>query len=243
MNQTAGNSLTKPVSEQQIAGMFDRIAGRYDFLNRLLSARQDERWRKHMVERIPYRPRGRLLDVATGTGDVLLQACRKRTEYAEFIGVDISGEMLLRADKKACRAGRHRATEFLSMSAMDLKFPGESTDCITIAFGLRNVVDRNIAIQEFARVLRPDGKLIILEFFTPQQSLVARTFEFYFHYILPQIGGLFSDRKAYQYLPKSVGNFESPDRIKDFMSDAGLMLREDKGYLFGGCRLLVAQKK
>lgn len=236
------SSLAKPVSEAQISGMFDRIASKYDFLNRLLSARQDQRWRQVLVQHVPYRPEGKFLDVATGTGDVLLAAARKHREYREFIGVDISGEMLKLADLKFDKAGFKENSRFQMMSAERLDFEDSSMDCLSISFGLRNVVDKKKALQEFHRVLKKDGTLLILEFFTPQSGPLAWLFNFYFKRILPTIGGLISDKSAYTYLPSSVGQFYSLPELRQIIYDTGYCIDAQKDFLFGGCRLIRARK-
>jgi len=229
-----------PESSSRIAAMFDRIAPRYDLLNQLLSARQDRRWRQAMVALLPWRQGGTLLDVATGTGDVLFAAAAKHPEYRVFAGVDISEGMLAVARDKATRLGV--AGEFATMDATELKFGERTVDAITIAFGLRNVVDKGRALDEFNRVLKPGGKLLILEFFLPQKGLLARLFQFYFHQILPKIGGLLSDRDAYTYLPQSVGSFYSRGQLRDELYRRGLIVEEDRGFLFGACRLIGARR-
>ncbi len=238
-------TIQQPESEAKIAAMFDRIAPRYDLLNRLLSAHQDQRWRKALVKMIPYRPGGRYLDMATGTGDVLLAAAKAHPEYAAFLGGDISGEMLAIAGDKAKHArtrDRLQPLEFKVMSAEQISLPDNSIDCLSIAFGLRNVVNRELAIQQFARVLRPGGALLILEFFLPQTGLLGRLFQFYFHSILPTIGGLISDRDAYRYLPESVGSFYTPEALRSVIYKSGLTVSDEVNFLFGAARIVKAVK-
>jgi len=233
-------SFTKPESEAQIAAMFDRIAPRYDFLNRLLSARQDQRWRKALVKQVPFRVNGRYLDVATGTGDVLF-ACRQiRSEYNYLLGVDISDNMLRLASEKAVSIGCGSEVEFKSMSAETLRVPDAEFDCVSISFGLRNVVNKDQALQEFRRVLKPNGRLIILEFFNPDSHILTTIFQFYFKNILPIIGGLFSDRAAYEYLPASVSSFYLAQELKAKLNELGFSAIEEKKFLFGSCRLISA---
>jgi demethylmenaquinone methyltransferase/2-methoxy-6-polyprenyl-1,4-benzoquinol methylase len=231
-----------PKSEAHIAAMFDRVAPRYDLLNRLLSARQDQRWRKRLVREIPFRPDGRYLDVATGTGDVILAAAAARPEYRGFLGVDISGAMLDGAAAKARAVPHGKKLEFKRMSAEKLDVESATIDCLSISFGLRNVVRRDVALAEFARVLAPGGVLLILEFFIPTRGLLAALFQFYFHHVLPFIGGLISDRAAYKYLPESVGSFYAPDALRAKLYDNGLTVEGGKSFLFGACRLVKARK-
>lgn len=239
-------AIQHPKSEAHIAAMFDRVAPRYDLLNRLLSAKQDQRWRRHLVRAIPYRPEGRYLDVATGTGDVILAAAAAHPEYRSFLGVDISQAMLsgAAAKAKAASKGSSKASqvEFRKMNAETLTLASASIDCLSIAFGLRNVVQRDAALKEFARVLAPGGVLLILEFFIPRRGLLAALFQVYFHHVLPFIGGLISDRAAYKYLPESVGSFYTPDALRARLYDVGLTVESSQHFLFGACRLVKARK-
>ena len=235
-------NIQSPQSESQIASMFDRIAPRYDMLNALLSARQDRRWRERLVSLMPYRPKGRYLDVATGTGDVILTAATRRPEYEAMVGVDISSEMLELARFKAKQRGLDRLLGFQSMSAEHLAFADASFDCISISFGLRNVVNKHVAIAEFHRALRPGGVLLILEFFLPQRGLGAWLFQIYFHRILPMLGALLSDRTAYTYLPQSVGSFYSHEKLREVLYDQGFTVECTMNFLFGSTRLIKAVK-
>ncbi len=240
--------IQRPESEARIAAMFDRIAGRYDLLNRLLSMRQDQRWRKELTKRVPYRPGGKFLDVATGTGDVLEQVRFTHREYDSVVGVDISGEMLNLAKEKLAAQkgdpvrGSLPRVEFHRRSAEELELPDGAFDAMAISFGLRNVVRKDKALAEFRRVLKPGGTLLILEFFLPKRGLLAALFQLYFHTILPAIGGLISDRAAYKYLPQSVGSFYSPEQMRAALYEQSFQVAEVKSFLFGACRLVHATK-
>jgi demethylmenaquinone methyltransferase/2-methoxy-6-polyprenyl-1,4-benzoquinol methylase len=233
---------TKPKDETAVAAMFDKIAKRYDFLNRLLSARRDQSWRKHLAKRIPFRLDGAMLDVATGTGDVILAATVAHPEYKKFVGVDISANMLELARQKAQQRRLQHAVEFLPMSAAAINLPSQSFDCVSISFGLRNVVDKDAAISEFFRVLKPGGRLMILEFFAPSGGILHRLFRFYFESVLPRIGALMSDKDAYTYLPSSVLGFYSLTELLQRLKKQGFKLTETKSFLFGGCQLIVVDK-
>ena len=235
------NQMTAPESEKKIANMFDRIAPTYDFLNRLLSARQDERWRKKLLSWIPRVKSGVYLDVATGTGDVVLRAKKVLKSYETFHAVDISAQMLSIAKKKAA-ARDFGDVEFKQMSAEKLDLPDDFYDCISISFGLRNVVNKGKAITEFSRVLKKGGVLLVLEFFPPNRGLMSAIFQLYFNKILPVIGSLISDKEAYHYLPKSVGSFYSIAEFKQKTKTEGLTVTDTKDYLFGACRLVRAVK-
>lgn len=235
-------TVQRPESEAHVAAMFDRIAPRYDLLNRLLSARQDQRWRRRLVSMVPFRPQGRYVDIATGTGDVLLAVARSRPEYQSFLGSDISTNMLQLAEVKLSQALPKANIAFRQASAEKLPLPDSTFDCLSIAFGLRNVVHREQAIKEFHRVLAPGGVLLILEFFLPRRGLMARFFQLYFHHILPMVGGLLSDREAYRYLPQSVGSFYEPEALRVILYEMGFTVEETVSYLFGAARLIKAVK-
>lgn len=234
--------LTKPIDESLVAQMFNRIAGRYDFLNRLLSLRQDVRWRRHLIDRVPYRPLGTFLDMATGTGDVAFELLAKRPEYSTIIGGDISTGMLQVARQKAIKLDPKDKIRWQTMSAERIELPQQTVDCLSISFGLRNVVAKEQAISEFHRVLKPGGILLILEFFTPEGSVLSRLFQFYFHRVLPNIGRLFSEKEAYTYLPKSVASFYSPSGLRTALRNQGFLVDDEKSFLFGACRLIKAKR-
>lgn len=235
---------TQEASERSIANMFNRLAPRYDFLNRLLSAGQDQRWRKTLIRRLEFKSEQAVyLDVATGTGDLLLLA-EKLHPQVQLIGVDISTSMLEKAETKVQKKKKHPDSyfEFRLMSATDLHFKDQSIDCLSISFGLRNVVDKEKAISEFYRVLKPGGKLLILEFFKSSHNIGHQLFQKYFHRILPRIGGLFSDKSAYEYLPKSVEGFYSVEQLQGKLRELSFEPTFIKRFLFGACALIEVKK-
>jgi demethylmenaquinone methyltransferase/2-methoxy-6-polyprenyl-1,4-benzoquinol methylase len=229
-------------SEASIAEMFDTIAPRYDFLNSLLSLNQDKRWRKKLIALIPTKFNGVLVDMATGTGEVIVQAAKKRREYATFIGVDISAQMLQRAEEKVAKAELAQSISFKQASCEQTGLAAQSCDCITIAFGLRNTIDKDQALGEFHRVLKSGGALLILEFFPPSGTLLARLFQFYFRRILPLIGGLLSNKAAYTYLPESVQGFYQAAELQTKLHSLGFSPVKSLSFLCGSCRLLVVRK-
>ncbi|NRA45059.1 MAG: bifunctional demethylmenaquinone methyltransferase/2-methoxy-6-polyprenyl-1,4-benzoquinol methylase UbiE [Oligoflexales bacterium] len=235
--------MTSPESEVKIAQMFDKVAPRYDFLNALLSMRQDKRWRKKLVSLCSDHDNASYLDVATGTGDVIAAIGESRPKAKELYGVDISEQMLSLADVKTKSSQFSSKLKFDVMSAEHLEFEDARFDTVSISFGLRNVIDKKKALSEFARVLKPGGKLLILEFFSPDNTLFAHLFQWYFHQILPKIGGLFSDREAYHYLPKSVGSFYSYEELNKVLLELGFEHKRTVSYLFGSCRLVFLSKK
>lgn len=198
--------------------------------------RQDQRWRRHLVKLIPTREGGTFVDVATGTGDVVLQVSQKRPEYAQFWGVDISDGMLSQAREKIRRA--KAPIKLQNMSACEMKYADESIDCLTISFGLRNVKDKPLAMREFMRCLKPGGKLIVLEFFQASETVSQKLFQFYFKHILPRIGGMISDRAAYEYLPRSVGKFYTIRQMQALAQEIGFENPSTREFLFGTCGLI-----
>ena len=163
-------------------------------------------------------------------------------EYEQFIGTDISKGMLNLANRKASSCGLEQRVKWQVMSAESLEFKDETFDCASISFGLRNVVNKERALSEFARVLKSGGVLLILEFFTPTSGPMAKLFQFYFHKILPQIGRVFSEKEAYTYLPKSVASFYSPSELRDSLTTKGFIVEKELNFLFGACRLVKSRR-
>ena len=206
---------------EKIQQMFGAIAPRYDFLNRLLSFGIDRRWRTKAVRLLKYREGSRILDVATGTGDVALEIALRTPESVKITGADFCKEMVdLGAVKVAASAFADRI-DLRVAPCEDLPFANDTFDSITIAFGIRNVVDRKLGLAEMWRVLRPGGRMIILEFSTPRSLLFRQLYYFYFRRLLPVVGGLFSRYNAYKYLPDSVLEFPSQEEFSRMITEAG----------------------
>jgi demethylmenaquinone methyltransferase/2-methoxy-6-polyprenyl-1,4-benzoquinol methylase len=203
--------------------MFSEIAPRYDFLNRVLSAGVDRVWRLAAVKAaLEIRP-ARILDLATGTGDIAL-LLKKVAPEVEVIGGDFALPMLELARQKAQRAGL--AISFVEADALQLPFPDGHFDAVTIAFGFRNFADYKKALAELYRVLAPGGRLCILEFPPPPRGGLGALYRFYFTRILPLIGGLISgNASAYRYLPDSVERFPDPPTLATMMALAGFNTR------------------
>lgn len=206
---------------ERIQGMFDSIAPRYDFLNRLLSCGVDRRWRRFAVRQVRFTENGRILDVATGTGDVALEIAAQTPVSVSIVGVDFSREMVELGKQKVLDSPYRDRITFQVAPCEAIPFPDGSFDSATIAFGIRNVVDRSMGLAEMHRVLKPGGRVVILEFSTPRSKLFKALYHFYFLRVLPVIGGLFSDFSAYQYLPDSVLEFPSREEFKAMMAEAG----------------------
>lgn len=212
--------------------MFSAIAGRYDFLNRLLSFGQDARWRRKAVSRVEKRDGGLHLDLACGTADVGLEVFRQ-IRNAEVVGGDISLEMLREAKRKVGEQKLPGQFRFIACAGESLPFKNGVFDSILIAFGIRNVVERKNALREMERVLKKGGTLVILEFSLPRRSILRKIYLLYFQRILPRLAGIFSDREAYEYLSESVLDFPKAGEFMKLMEDAGFSAVSAKNLTFG----------
>ena len=213
----AGNVDKTPT---RIAGMFDAIAPRYDLLNHVLSAGLDTRWRARAIRELRL-PRGaRILDLCTGTGDLAVAALRAQPD-ASVVGVDFAGEMLRLASRKMRSLSLSRV-RLVRGDGTRIPLADGTCDAATIGFGIRNVVDPRAALTELARVLRPGGRLAILEFGQPRVPGVRTLYSWYFRYLLPLIGKAVSQHQsAYSYLPASVGTFPPPNEFQAMISATG----------------------
>jgi demethylmenaquinone methyltransferase/2-methoxy-6-polyprenyl-1,4-benzoquinol methylase len=210
--------LQGPERAQYVQGMFARISGRYDVMNRLMTGGRDIAWRREVVRLAQLNPDARLLDVATGTGDILIEAVRQQPNVLA-IGSDFTFEMMLAGQaKEGAQAIRWNAAD-----ALRLPFPDDTFDGVTSGFGVRNFIDREQAFREQRRVVKPGGRVICLEISKPPKNLLRPFFLFFFNKIVPFVGGLISgQRDAYTYLPQSVNEFLTPDELKSIMERAGL---------------------
>lgn len=213
-------SATKTEKARRVREMFAGIAARYDLLNHLLSGNIDKRWRR-LVARIVYQalpPGGQILDVACGTGDLSLTLAGSGD--ADVVGLDFCRPMLDIAATKSLKRGAK--IPFIEGDALALPFRESSFDAVTIAFGLRNLASVESGLSELLRVLRPGGKLAILEFSKPRYAIFRGLFKLYFTKLLPLLGGLISgSRGAYEYLPDSVSRFPDQKELSSLMKNAG----------------------
>jgi demethylmenaquinone methyltransferase/2-methoxy-6-polyprenyl-1,4-benzoquinol methylase len=209
-------------SAARIAGMFDAIAGRYDFLNHVLSAGIDRRWRQRAIGSLHLTGRERVLDICTGTADLAIAAARAQPGAARVVGVDFAGEMLRVADSKLHGARMEDRIGLVRGDATRLPIADASVDAITIAFGIRNVEDVLGACREMIRVLKPGGRLALLEFAVPSTPVIGSLYLWYLRYVLPRIGRAVSGHgAAYGYLPASIDAFASPDDFVKILRQAG----------------------
>lgn len=204
-----------------VRDMFDSIAPRYDLLNRLLSLRQDVRWRKKLVSAMVIPKSGRVLDVACGTGDVAMEISRKKGSLVQVFGLDFSPGMLNLAREKIHR-NPSAAISLIAGDALTLPFRAGSFDAVTIAFGIRNIQNKAAALKAFCQCLVPGGMVLVLELATPKNNRLRNAYLTYFQKVLPLIGRLFSKHHfAYTYLPDSVSRFPAPDIFMGLMEKAG----------------------
>ena len=217
------HDLKGDAKARYVAGMFARIARRYDLLNTVMTGGMHHRWRKTATRMATEGVNGAALDVATGTGDFAF-ALAKRPGVQSVVGVDFVAEMVALARLKAQRRNASEMVRFAQGDALSLPFPDDTFDCATSGFGMRNVIDVAKAVQEMARVVRPGGKVVILEI-SPfeRDGVIPRLFRFYFHKVVPLVGGMLSgDREAYTYLPRSVDVFLPARELAGLMEEAGL---------------------
>ena len=223
----------------RIAGMFDAIAGRYDALNHLLSAGLDRGWRRRAVRALELSGKDRVLDVCTGTADLAIEAVRRGA--GEVVGVDFAGEMLRRGLDKVRAAGLATRIRVARGDAMRLPFRDRTFDAAMVAFGIRNVLDPVVACAEIRRVLRPGGRLAILEFGLPSTPGVRELYGWYFRVVLPRVGRLVSRHDdAYDYLPASVSRFPSGDAFADVLRRAGFPVATHRALTGGVVSLYIA---
>jgi demethylmenaquinone methyltransferase / 2-methoxy-6-polyprenyl-1,4-benzoquinol methylase len=226
----------------RISGMFDAIAPRYDLLNRLLSAGIDRRWRAAAIRSLNFTGRETLLDVCTGTADVALEA--RRGGAARVLGVDFAGAMLKLGLVKVRAAGEDGRIPLVRGDAMSLPARSSSVDAVTVAFGIRNVEHTEQACAEMARVLKPGGRLAILEFGVPKIPGVSALYLWYFRSVLPLIGRLISGHSgAYTYLPASVGAFPPPERFMAMLQQVGFVETHARAMTFGIVHLYTATRQ
>ncbi len=220
--------------------MFDKIAPRYDFLNRLLSLRQDIFWRTQMVRAARLEKGCRILDVACGTCDVALAAHSRLKGKTLVTGVDFSLGMLGLGKAKI---SHKKQISLVNGDALCLSFKPNVFDAVFIAFGIRNIMDRQKALEEFHAVLKPGGRLAVLELTTPQKGLLKTAYLAYFQKILPVIGSFFSkDSHAYSYLPASVLRFPGPRQFASIMKTSGFRDVRFKSMTLGIVTLFVGTK-
>lgn len=217
------DTVGHPEKAERVRAMFDQIAPRYDLLNHVLSLNIDKRWRARVTRELApvlSKPDAKALDLCCGTGDLTI-ALRRAFPGSDVVGLDFSRPMLARADQKSTTDPR---VSLVQGDATRIPFPDGGFDAVTIAFGLRNLTSVEGGLSEIRRMLAPGGRAVILEFSRPAFPLLREAFGFYFHQILPRIGGIVSgSRGAYTYLPKSVEEFPDQKALAGMMENAGFV--------------------
>jgi demethylmenaquinone methyltransferase/2-methoxy-6-polyprenyl-1,4-benzoquinol methylase len=228
--------------KEGVRKMFDNIAPEYDRLNHILSLNIDKRWRTKAVRELADELRPlKVLDVACGTGDFTIEIARKVVPGSEVLGVDISEGMIAVGQEKIAKAGIAASMHVADCEA--LPYEGNTFDRISVGFGVRNFEHLELGLSEMCRVLKKDGKLVILELSVPSNPVIRWFYKLYFLHILPAIGGAVSGNKsAYRYLPASVLNFPSPDKFIPMMKTAGFAEVKHKAFTFGICRMYIGIK-
>lgn len=220
--------MTVDKSDTRVRRMFGEIAGRYDFLNHLLSLNTDRYWRWQTVRKVPPAGARPILDVCSGTGDLALaydRAARQAGLDVSITAADFCPEMLAIGQRKAERTGAAERVEFVEADTQQLPFPDDTFQIVCVAFGLRNVSDTDRGLSEMARVCAPGGRVAVLEFSMPQRQPLRAAYGFYFRNVLPRIGQLVSRNgsAAYEYLPASVGEFPQGEALAGRMRSVGLV--------------------
>ncbi|MCC7123354.1 MAG: bifunctional demethylmenaquinone methyltransferase/2-methoxy-6-polyprenyl-1,4-benzoquinol methylase UbiE [Acidobacteria bacterium] len=230
-------------SPAKISGMFDAIAGRYDLLNTVLSAGLDRYWRRRAIASLELTGRERLLDVCTGTADVAMAGARATRGAARVVGVDFAGAMLAHGVTKLRDKGLSDRVQLVRGDAMSLPVQAASVDAVTIAFGIRNVQQPEVACAELWRALKPGGRLAILEFGLPVFPAVRPLYLWYFNHVLPRIGRAVSKHTAaYDYLPQSVGSFPWGDAFARILTATGFSQVKARPLSLGIVYLYSAKK-
>jgi len=203
--------------------MFDRIAGLYDRMNTVMTAGLHHQWRRRAADLAVLSPGDRALDVATGTGDLALELAQRVSPGGEVVATDFSERMLELARAKAsARSVQVAEIVIRPANALDLPFDDDEFDAATVGFGARNFSDLELGLREMARVVRPGGRVVVLEITTPQKPPLSQFFELWFDRVVPALGRLAGDAQAYSYLPNSVRRFPGPRELAETMSRCGL---------------------
>ncbi len=211
------------LEEAQVRAMFDRIAGLYDRMNTVMTAGLHSRWRWRAAELADVSPGDRVLDVATGTGDLALELAARVAPGGEVVGIDFSQRMLELARAKATADGQPDVRiRFQAANALALPFESDEYASATVGFGARNFADLERGLAEMVRVVRPGGRVVVLEITTPRRGPLSTFFELWFDRVVPILGRLAGDAAAYSYLPSSVRRFPGPDQLAELLVRSGL---------------------
>lgn len=219
--------------------MFDAIAPRYDLLNRIMSLGVDHRWRRIAIQALELKSGHKVLDLATGTADMALLIHRMHRDVS-VLGLDPSSKMLEVGAHKVSEAKADTQVSLMQGDAQTLPFKNSNFDACCIAFGIRNVPDRSLALREMARVTKPGGKIAILELGEPRSGLMGMGARFYIHHVVPRLGALLSGSREYRYLQQSIAAFPEPEAFAEQMRTSGLTVLQVRPLMFGACHLFLA---
>lgn len=223
--------------------MFDNIAPTYDRLNHILSLSIDKIWRRRMVRKVRRLKPMRVMDLATGTGDLAIQMA-KRMPKAHIMGVDLSENMLAVAAEKVRRLGLDDHIALYQGDAEQLDVADGMLDAVMVAFGVRNFGNLELGLREIWRALRSGGHIVILEFSTPRNPIVKWAYGIYSNHVMKPVGGMISkDRKAYDYLPDSIVEFPSPERFVELLQSVGFEECHRHSQSFGIAQIYIAHKR
>lgn len=230
--------LTGDERASYVQKMFARIAGRYDLMNRLMTAGQDVRWRRRVIQLAQLPDNGRLLDIATGTGDIAREALEQHPGITA-VGGDFTVEMMQVGKMDPSR----QSILWTAADTLALPFPDQIFDAVTSGFLMRNVINVPMAFHEQVRVLRPGGRIVVLESSPPKQNALRPFIRLHLNYIIPNMGGLITgDKDAYRYLPDSTQQFQDPDSLANIMRTAGLINVSYELFMFGTIAIHVGHK-
>ena len=236
--------MTVDKSGPRVRRMFGEIAGKYDFLNHLLSLNIDRYWRWRTVRTVAPKRGDRILDVCTGTGDLALAYHKATKGEAEIVGADFCHEMLALGHQKGMKARAGDRLTFIEADTQSLPFPSDRFNIVTVAFGLRNVADTDAGLAEMTRVCAPGGHVAVLEFSSPEWQPFKGIYSWYFRNVLPRIGQMLARNaeSAYSYLPESVGEFPQGEALAERMRRVGLTEVSYRPLTLGVATLYVGKK-
>jgi len=238
MSDTSNNKRDLPATGS--GAMFDALAPRYDLLNRLMSLGVDKRWRRRTVRSLQLRPGDKVLDLATGTGDLAINIAKRHPEV-EVVGVDPSVGMLDVGRSKVAKAGLSSRISMHEGIGEALPFDDDTFNAVTIAFGIRNCTDRPQALREMKRVTKAGGRIGILELGEPRKGFMAPVARFHIHQVIPRLGAWLSGAREYRYLQESIEAFPPSEEFSETMSECGLHMLEVVPFSFGSCHLYLAE--
>ena len=233
---------SQKTNKEEVQQMFDNIAPTYDKLNHILSLSIDKMWRRHVVRKVRRMKPEKIMDLATGTGDLAIKMA-KAMPKAKIMGVDLSEKMLAVAAEKVRRKGLDDHIALYQGDAENLDVTDGVLDVVTVAFGVRNFGNLEQGLSEIMRSLRSGGHIVVLEFSTPRNWLVRKCYQFYSNHVMKPVGGMVSkDRKAYDYLPDSIVEFPDRERFLEIMHRTGFVECRRFSQSFGIAQIYIGKK-